>query len=247
MDDLAGLGKVADSKLANKLYDDAASPAIRELGDAAGDVIKTLRLFTAPFQLAATAQDRFKKWLEQAREKVPEERQVPAESSIAGPVLQSMLFLEEDNPLAEMFVNLLSKAIDKDTKGRVHPGYVRVLDHLSPDEAVLLTKFDEQPFLGVQVCYHIEEESISWIESLTTFPIDGFGEPNSIHMYCEHLVSLGLCRHDTDVTIVPPKEHPEWKNYRYYTLTSFGSGFLFICGRAKKECDERSEEIDDNK
>lgn len=53
MEDVAGLGKLAESKLANSIYDDGASLAVRELGAVAADVVKTLRLFTAPFQLAA--------------------------------------------------------------------------------------------------------------------------------------------------------------------------------------------------
>lgn len=232
MDDIAGLGKVADSKLANKLYDDAASPAVRELGDAASDVIKTLRLFTAPFQLAAAAQDRFRKWLEEARQRVPEERQVPASPSIVGPALRTMLFLEESNPLAKMFVSLLSSAIDRDAQRKVHPGFVKVLEHLSPDEAVLLTRLRKSNILGVQVCHHIEtEDAAAWIESLTTFSKDGFGDPDSIHMYFDHLESLGLCRRDTESTIIPPKEHPEWKSYRWYHLTAFGISFLAICGQ----------------
>ena len=225
MDDIAGIGKVADSKLANKLYDDAVSAAARELGDAAGDVIKTLRLFTAPFQMAAVAQDRFKLWLDEARRRVPIERQVPALPSIAGPALRAMLFLEEEDPLAEMFVNLLSKAIDKNTKLRVHPGFVKALEHLSPDEAVLLTKFNKTLFLGVQIHYIAEENRV---KSLTTFPKMGLGEPDSIYMYLEHLESLGLCRVMENMKAHAP-DHPNLEAYTYYRLTSFGSSFLEIC------------------
>lgn len=247
MEDITGLGKVADSKLANKLYDDAASPAVRELGDAAADVIKTLRLFTAPFQLAATAQDRFRNWLEKARNKVPEDRQVPASPSIAGPALQAMLFFEEDNPMADMFINLLSKAIDKDTKRSVHPGFVKALEHLSPDEAVLLTRLSQKCILGVQVLYRITNNEVERIESLTTFSKNGFSDPDSIHMYFDHLVSLGLCRHDTESKIITPKEHPEWKGYRWYRLTPFGVSFLSICGQNESIVKTNPNEPDNDK
>lgn len=118
---------------------------------------------------------------------MPEDRQVPASPSIAGPALRTMLFLEEDNPLAEMFVNLLSKAIDRDAKQRVHPGFVKVLEHLSPDEAVLLTRLRQSLFLGVQVCDHVgTDNEVPRIESLTTFSKVGFGDLDSIHMYFDH-------------------------------------------------------------
>jgi hypothetical protein len=233
LDDMVGLRKVTDSKLVNKLYDDGVSEAVRQLGEAAGDVVKGLRLFTAPFQLAAEAQDRFRKWLEEARRRVPEERQVPAAPSIAGPALRSMQFLEDESLIAEMFVSLLSKAIDRDAQQRVHPGFVKVLENISPDEAVLLTRLSQEAMLGVQVCHHLAlgGEGAGRIESLTTFSKVGFGSPDSIHMYFDHLESLGLCRQRTDIEVVPPEEHPEWKRYRWYCLTPFGVAFLSICGQ----------------
>jgi hypothetical protein len=158
-----------------------------------------------------------------------------------------MLFLEEDNPLADMFVRLLSKAIDKDTKRSVHPGFVKALEHLSPDEAVLLTRLSQSNILGVQVCHHLTENKCTRIESLTTFSNDGFGDPDSIHMYFDHLESLGLCRRDTESTIVPPKEHPEWKNYRWYVLTPFGVSFLSICGQTESAVAKSTNELKNGK
>jgi hypothetical protein len=43
MEDIAGLGKIVDSKLVAKIYDDEGSPAIHELGGIAADLIKTMR------------------------------------------------------------------------------------------------------------------------------------------------------------------------------------------------------------
>jgi hypothetical protein len=232
MEDIAGIGKIAESKLASQIYDEAGSAAVRELGGIAADLIKTLRLFTAPFQVAAVAQDRFQRWLDEARSRVPKERQVEAPSAIAGPALRAMLFMEEDNPMAQMFVNLLSQAIDKDTQPKVHPGFVSVLEQMIPDEALLLHKLHGKGLLGVQVLHLVGPGQAHKIKSLTTFPSDDFLDPDSISMYFEHLAGLCLVAHQTDIKTVPPKENPEWVHYRWYALTRFGVRFLDVCGQS---------------
>lgn len=57
--DFTGLGKVVNSQVANRAYDDALSPAMRQVGGLSEDLLKTFRLFTAPLQLAAAYHDRF--------------------------------------------------------------------------------------------------------------------------------------------------------------------------------------------
>lgn len=230
MEDLTGLGKIADSKLANNIYEDAGSPAIRELGGVAADLIKTMRLFTAPFQLAAVAQDRFKIWLDEARSRVPLEKQVEAPSNVSGPALRAMLFMEEKNPMAEMFVNLLSQAINKDAQQKVHPAFVNILEQICPDEALLLHKLHEKGLLGANGLMEIKPQEVI-DKSLTTFPQDEFIDPDSICMYFDHLEALCLVAHRPDIIIKPPKEHPEYANYRWYAMTRFGARFLEICGQ----------------
>jgi hypothetical protein len=228
MEDIAGLGKIADSKVVAKLYDDAASPAVRELGGIAADLIKTMRLFTAPFQLAAVAQDRFKVWLDEARSRVPLEKQIEAPPTISGPALRALLFMEQENPMAQMFVNLLSRAINRDVQQTVHPAFVTILEQISPDEALLLHTLQQRGVLGVNLLHNIDTGRT---HSLTTFPQEPFIDPDSIYMYFEHLAALSLIRHESDMTITPPKEHPEWKNYRYFTISTFGARFLEVCGQ----------------
>ena len=74
MEDLTGIGKIVDSEIAKRAYEDAASEPARQVGHLATDALKALRLFTAPIQLLATAQDRFERWLGDLRDSVPEDR-----------------------------------------------------------------------------------------------------------------------------------------------------------------------------
>src|SRR4051812_13989935 len=111
MDDLTGMGKIAeataklaDSKLATAVYSDALSSAAKDTGRTLTDISKPFRLFLAPFQLAAVAQARFEQWLDSVRCSVPAERQIEVAPSIAGPVLQSLIFLEHGNPLIDLYL-----------------------------------------------------------------------------------------------------------------------------------------------
>lgn len=143
MEDLPGIGKVLDSKVAQRLYEDAIAPPAKQVGALSGDLLKTFRLFTAPLQYLASYQDRLDAWLEEVRQRVPPERQLEAPANIAGPVLMNLRFEDEHGPLKAMYLNLLTAAIDKDWKNAAHPAYVRIIEQLSPEEAVLLAKLYE--------------------------------------------------------------------------------------------------------
>ena len=64
--------------MANKAYDDLAAGPFREGGKALTDLLKTFRLFTAPIQLLAVAQDRLAAFCDRVRAEVPEDRQQEA-------------------------------------------------------------------------------------------------------------------------------------------------------------------------
>lgn len=138
MDDLTGLGKIVDSKLAMRAYEDLVTDSAKQAGHLAADTFKVFRLFTAPIQLLATAQDRFELWLNKVRDAVPPERQVEAAPEIAGPVLMNLRFMSDVNELRELYLNLLKLAIDRDYRNKAHPGYVKIIEQLSPRDAHFL-------------------------------------------------------------------------------------------------------------
>jgi hypothetical protein len=230
MEDIAGLGKIVDSKVVARAYEDAASPAAKEFGAAATDFVKTLRLFTAPFQLAAVAQDRFSRWLDEARNRVPPEKQVEAPPVVSGPALRAMLFMENENPMAGLFINLLSQAINRDTQKGIHPGFVTVLEQMNPDEALLLTCIQQNNIAGVSRLFDLSNKTI---RSLTSFPQDNFIDPDNLFMYFEHLQSLCLIRSLHEDTIILPEEKKHMENYKWYGLSAFGTRFLEVCGQIR--------------
>jgi len=138
MKDIAGVGEIVNSKVVERTYEDAISPAAKQTGLMGEDLLKTLRLFTAPIQLLAAYQDRLAAALDTVRKRVPPEQQVEAAASVAGPVLLNMRFVEDDNPLRALYLNLLTAAIDRDRQTLAHPGYVKIIEQLSPVEAMVM-------------------------------------------------------------------------------------------------------------
>lgn len=68
-------------------YGDAAAPALRQVGGAAENIAKTLRLALLPLEAASAYYDRVSAALNEAIRKVPEERRVEPAPQILGPVV----------------------------------------------------------------------------------------------------------------------------------------------------------------
>jgi hypothetical protein len=199
MEDLTGLGKVAesvaklgDSKLPNKAYDDLLSAAMKEGGKALVDAVKAFRLFLAPIQLLAAAQDRLAVFCERVRAKVPEDQQQEAAPSIALPVLMDLRFMEDDNPLTELYLNLLARAIDKDRYDEAHPAFVKIIEQLSPDEAMVVYVLRSR---NVNIWFAQGEEPTIIVSgytriSRTDFPDNTIADPAKLWMYLERLEAL---------------------------------------------------------
>ena len=182
--DLVGLGKLADSKLVQSLYKDLEKTGTPEqIGKFVTDTIKALRLFTAPIQLLALGQDLLEERLERVRNKVPEERHIEAHPQVAGPILQNLQFMVDGDILTEMYLNLLARAIDRDRVGEANPAFVKIIEQLCPDEALLLLKLrrteKDLPY------------SVHGPEDLERYGIT-IAEPKYYNMYITHLCALNL-------------------------------------------------------
>ena len=126
------------SKVPDKLYDDALSEPAKETGGLLTDTVKTVRLFALPLHALGNLHDRLKHYLDIVISRVPEQRQIPAPAHIAGPILESLKYIEEDYPLKEQYLNLLSRSIDSERQNEIHPSFVKIIDQLSRDEVLLL-------------------------------------------------------------------------------------------------------------
>src|SRR5262245_2078230 len=94
-----------------EIYRDLAQPATREVGEALGNAAKVARFALAPVDYLATQYLRWKRFLERLAEKVPEERRIEAHPQLAGPAFAGLQYVEETSINAELFLNLLARAI----------------------------------------------------------------------------------------------------------------------------------------
>lgn len=203
------VAKIVESEVVNKAYDDLAASPLREGGKFLTDLAKSFRLFTAPIQLLAVAQDRLAAFCDRVRAKVPEDRQQEAAPSIALPVLMDLRFMEDENPLTELYLNLLARAIDKERCNEAHPAFVKIIEQLSPDEAMVLWHFRQTEHWNLTEYEGCDAE----------FPTGTLAEPRKLQSYIEHLKALSLLK---VLFIKLDGKH----NIR---LTKFGKQFIQAC------------------
>jgi hypothetical protein len=229
------LSNILGAKTIEKAYDDAASMPMKEVGKAATDFVKTLRLFTLPFQLAATVQDRLEKYLELVRSNVPLDKQIDCHPIIAGPVIERFKYLDEDNKLTVLFLNLLEKAINVDRVNEAHPAFIHVIDQLSPDEAYILYILKDNN-INIIDTMDLDKENNRFINLKIIeggFPVEKLVLPNSFEIYYSHLQSLNLI--EWPVT----KQEGIWnenrsiqtgvKRYSVIRATEWGKLFIKAC------------------
>lgn len=245
MEDLTGLGKLADSQLANKAYDDALSAPAKEASKLAADIVKAFRLFTLPLQLAATAHDRITAWLEEVRDRVPETRQTEAPPRLAAPIIRNLMFLEYDDPLVALYQELLARAIDKDRQAEAHPAFVTIIEQISPEEALFLyslardassaTRTTSEP--NIKVTFDSEtgkpkiERGYGTVGDEIQFREGKNGITDgteALKAICDHLISLNV------VEWKGGSPHTDWKDENLITdyalkLTEFGKLFVTAC------------------
>jgi hypothetical protein len=171
--DLAGIGEIVQSPLAKQAYDDGLSPAMRQVGALSEDAFKTLRLFTAPIQLAAAYHDRFSKFCDRVRDKVPESHQQDAAAEIARPVMEAFASTSDDSPLMEMFEELMANAIDGRFAKSLSPEFPAIIKSLSPFEARLIKDLSSSE----QTTYFVISTRLNrisrWLESEISY--DNYG------------------------------------------------------------------------
>lgn len=176
------------------LYDDLAKPVTREVGTALGNIAKVARFLLAPVDYLAAHQGRWQRYLERVGQKVPEERRVEAYPQLAGSVLEGLRYVREDDLIAELFINLLARAIDRDRVAEAHPAFASIISQLSPDEALILYYLKKRRYdLRRKAALDPQTGLFSQRDVVTNeFPADTLAFPCNLFLYLDHLHSLNL-------------------------------------------------------
>lgn len=233
--DMPDFSNILGQETIKKIYEDGLSEPTKEVGKAATDVVKSLRLFLAPFQLGAAYQDRFVKYLDSIRNAVPEANQIECPASLAGPVFEKLKYLDEGSYLKDLYLNLLKRAIDKERVNEAHPAFVALIEQLSPDEALML-----KLIAGSRHQYELKIDTMMEVGTIPSeqiisnkFPVDNLVFPQNFSMYINHLKYLNFI--DTpQYNFGSPDESIESRPvivHRFLHLSTFGDLFYNACIR----------------
>lgn len=235
------------TSLTKEVYSDAVAPAMREFGKIGADAMKVARLALFPLQYGAMFQDRLARRLQEAVERVPETRRIAPRESIALSVGERLRYENEGfNPIADLYVNLLARAMDRERVGEAHPAFVSIIAQLAPDEILVLRQLAEQEHrtyfrLGpgkpalllseTRVKVDSAKFSSSFAEQLYHAAVipEELAEPTLFLTFFEHLQSLGLTEYTSQERERIDGIFSPGFEYHFIKLTSFGRLFHGAC------------------
>jgi hypothetical protein len=126
-------------------YEDAVQPAARQTGKLAEELIKAIRLALFPIQLLAAAQDRFRKFVRTAVDRVPTDKRISLSPEIVGPILEGVRYERQGGSVEQMFSELLTSSMHSDRVADAHPALPLIIKQLSADEAAILRAIASAP------------------------------------------------------------------------------------------------------
>lgn len=218
------------------LYDDLAKPATREVGAALGNVAKVARFVLALIDYLAAQHGRWQRYLERVAQKVPEDRRVEAHPQLAGPALEGLRYLGETELIAELFINLLARAIDCERVNEAHPAFTGIISQLSPDEALILYYLKQRRYaLRQTASFDPQTRLFAQRKTLASeFPAETLAFPEHLFLYLDHLHSLNLAGvwqqgHQEIVYEGEPKQQVGVIINNIVALTPFGELFVKAC------------------
>ncbi|MBY3097537.1 Abi-alpha family protein [Rhizobium laguerreae] len=182
---------------------------VEQIDKFGADVAKTVRLFMFPFQIGGALQDRLERYINRAIRQVPEERRIEPVESMAYPIVEKLRFQPEHDPITELYIQLLSRAMDRERVGEAHPAFFSIITQMAPDELLFLHDFSSRDEtlimspvgqkvypdparrqarldkckLSADIRQEIEDE---------TFTYEALSQPELFPVYQEHLEHLGL-------------------------------------------------------
>lgn len=215
-------------------YEDAVQPAARQTGELAEDLLKAVRLALFPIQLLAAVQDRFRKFVKSAVDRVPTEKRISPSPEIVGPILEGVRYERAGGSIEQMFSELLSSSMHSDRVSDAHPALPLIIKQLSPDEAAILRAIASAPkHFEIIVRFDLQSGlAMSKLEK-SEVPTNDLIFSQNEAMYRDHLERLGLIRYDTlkpMQAIVANGQQTGGRNFLVLKLTEFGAALMRATG-----------------
>lgn len=222
-----------------EIYSDSAKQGVQQVGKALDGILGLGNTILYPLHLLnGKASIALKANLEKYRKKmeeVPEEDVNSVPPEIGVPIAEKLVYVTNEE-LADMYISLLAKASSKINTDQAHPGFVDIINRLSPDEAALLQKFKLKeyfPFIELRFHY-IKSNTFNVMKDLATdqsFYI-GLQQPNNVPAYLSNLNALGIIdiRRDTwcepRTQLYPPLEQNHGSDFKDYPQIKSGIAII---------------------
>lgn len=158
---------------------------------------------------------------------IPTEDIVEPRASIAGPTLQGLAFTHEEVALKDMYLGLLSTAMDRRVASNAHPAFVEVIKQISADEAPslqqLLNFATPIPIVEIRLNKAGEEGWETLLQHVMNHKVSGVGSPIEIPRLAamvDNWLRLGLVDVSYEKQLMDEKaylwvvDRPEYIRYR---------------------------------
>ena len=205
MDEITEIVKSAP-KVIEEAYSDGVSSTLQEASKIGVDAVKTIRLMLFPLQFGAMAQDRLAKYIAQSLEAVPVENRIEPAESLAFPLAEKLRVQEEGSLLTEAYLNLLSRAMDRERVGEAHPAFINIISQLCPDEILLLNQIGKSEYLLLfmldgEIAAYSKTAIVDYVDTLQVkentknrlkkyaFERESIAQPELLTTLLEHIVS----------------------------------------------------------
>lgn len=254
------LMEVAKSR-SKEIYDDALKPISKETGELLGAIVGLFNnVVLYPVKKANISfrykLEEFEKDLNKKINSIPSENLIEPPLNVSGPILEGLKYTFDTKELREMFIELLSAAMNRESIEGAHPSYVEVIKSMSKIDAMTIRMFrNTRNFPASNIQFRIDESKY-FTEAMPKIFVPDFlhiAELKLIGISIDNLCRLGLIEfRSTDFIL--NYDYETFKNHeivkerlRVYnernadkeiyitvsqsliTLTEFGKNFVELC------------------
>jgi hypothetical protein len=181
-----------------KIYVDLLQPGFKQVGKALETVLGLGNTCLLPIQMFNKKTEAlFITHIQKYQKKmasIHEDKVVPAIPELAVPIIDHFTYVS-DEVLSDLYENLLVSASSMDTVGFAHPGFIRVIEQLSPDEAKLLLYFRDTDFAlwaYWDVTTMADGERVRFGVPYRVLAPESLTFPDNMEVYLANLQGLGL-------------------------------------------------------
>ncbi len=192
-------------KILSDIYQDTFSPGAKELGISLKQLTSVLKLITLPMGMVGISCDvllkKYQDFLISSFKKVPEDKLISPDLTIATPLLQNVQNVFDKESLCNLYSNLLATAANKEKYQFGHPSFVNIIAQLDKIDVLILEKFKEDariPYMKIDL-YLVESKRPAHLMFPYTYLEDYKDQYEPISSSLQNLERLGLIYGDDPI------------------------------------------------